>query len=99
MYIGNIYICPALARHVEFPAWSPTVDAMLKRAQQLAQKKRQLAPELPKCSSSDFSLKSSPLTRQLAWNVGRGSAAGMMQKLASAAVSEAGPRHVSKSPS
>ena len=40
MYIGNkyIYICPALARHVEFPAWSPTVDAMLKRAQQLAQK-------------------------------------------------------------
>ena len=52
----------------------------------------------PKRSSSkDFSLKESPLSRLLAWNVGRGQAASSFQKLAAAATSESGVSNVSKS--
>ena len=44
-----------------------------------------------------LSLKTSPLTRTMAWHVGRGASAGMLQEVASAALAEAGEPNVSKS--
>ena len=72
---------------------------MLKRAQRLAEAKRKACSEKrpPKpAASRDFSLKESPLTRILAFNVGRGQAASNMQAVSKAAVSEAGIGNVTK---
>lgn len=47
--------------------------------------------------SNAFSFKSSPLTRVLATNVGKGQAAHDMQRVAAAAVHESGIKNVSRS--
>ena len=73
---------------------------MLKRVQRLAEAKRKAAAQkpLPKAPRmSDLSLRESPLTRALCFQVGRGQAATTMQAVARAAVSEAGAGNVSKS--
>ena len=69
------------------------VPAMLKRAQRLAQSQKKTGSEQPprrRVTSKDFSLRDSPLTRILAFNVGRGDAASGMQKVSAAAVAESG---------
>ena len=73
---------------------------MLKRAQRLAQAKERAASReaRPKAATNaDFSLRASPLTRALAWNVGRGQAASSMQRIAAAAVHESGLQNVNRS--
>ena len=74
---------------------------MLKRAQRLAQEQARSAsssekPASRRASVADFSLKESPLTRALAWNVGRGQAASDMQRISHAAVLESGVKNVHK---
>ena len=75
---------------------------MLKRAQRLAQEQSRSAasssekPSPRRVSSPDFSLKESPLTRALAWNVGRGRSAADMQRISAAAVLESGVKNVHK---
>ena len=72
---------------------------MLKRAKRLAEQQQRAASEQPHvkpASSKDFSLKSSPLTRVLAWGVGRGQPASGMQRVAAAAVRESGVQNVHK---
>ena len=73
---------------------------MLKRAQRLAEEKKRAAAQAPtakRASSKDFSLKESPLTRALAFNVGRGAPASGMQKISAAAVLESGKKNVHRS--
>ena len=75
---------------------------MLKFAKRLSQQARgQQTPPGDKnrkqSSSKDFSLRQSPLSRLLAWNVGRGHSASSFQKVAAAATSESGVNNVSKS--
>ena len=72
---------------------------MLKRAKRLAEaKQRSSAEKRPQrpAVSKDFSLRESPLTRVLSFSVGRGQAASSMQRVAQAAVSEAGVGNVTK---
>ena len=74
--------------------------AMLKRALKLAEAKKKAEttkPAAKRPSPADFSLRESPLTRVLCFQVGRGQAATTMQNIAQAAVSEAGAGNVSKS--
>ena len=71
---------------------------MLKRAQRLAESQSKAGshekPSRRRFSSKDFSLRESPLTRILAFNVGRGGAASGMQKISAAAVAESGESNV-----
>ena len=74
--------------------------AMLKRALKLAEAKKKAEttkPAAKRPSPADFSLRESPLSRVLCFQVGRGQAATTMQNIAQAAVSEAGAGNVSKS--
>ena len=73
---------------------------MLKRAQRLAEEKKRAASKATcakRVTSKDFSLRESPLTRALAFDVGRGAAAAGMQKISAAAVAEAGKWNVHRS--
>ena len=73
---------------------------MLKRAQRLAAQQKRAASDKPcpkPVSSKDFSLRDSPLTRVLAWGVGRGQSASGMQRVSAAAVAESGVANVHKS--
>ena len=73
---------------------------MLKRAQRLSQEKKRAAAQTPgarRVTNRDFSLRESPLTRVLAWNVGRGAPAAGMQKVSQAAVAESGKKNVHRS--
>ena len=76
--------------------------AMLKRAQRLAEEKKRAAAQAPtakRVTSRDFSLRESPLTRALAFNVGSGSSAAGMQKISAAAMAESGKGNVHRSSS
>ena len=72
---------------------------MLKRAQRLASfaSSKTESDSERKPRSTAFSLKRSPITRLLAWHVGRGQSACMMQQMANAAVKESGAKHVDPS--
>ena len=74
---------------------------MLKRARKLAEERARTTTasgSRPKAASvNDFTLRGPPLTRTLAWGVGRGQPASSMQRVAAAAVAESGERSVNKS--
>ena len=73
---------------------------MLQRARRLAQERDRATASVPKpkaASVNDFTLRGSPLTRTLAWGVGRGQPASSMQKVAAAAVAESGVGNVNRS--
>ena len=73
---------------------------MLRRATKLAQERDRATASGSKprpATVNDFTLRGSPLTRTLAWGVGRGQPASSMQKVAAAAVAESGERNVNRS--
>ena len=76
------------------------LPAMLNRAKRLAEARNVASGKKPirRPTSADFSLRESPLSRVLSFQVGRGQAVSSMQAVAKAAVTEAGSRNVSKRP-